>query len=98
MDQTIKRNLYIPKPPLLTRLWLMFTQDPLQWVACVLSMGGAQLLSSMHSGAAWGWVLYLCANAVFLVWGLRRRLMPFVLMQIYFSYTSINGIVNHLLR
>ncbi|NNM65092.1 MAG: hypothetical protein HKL99_10840 [Burkholderiales bacterium] len=66
-----------------------------EWLGAVFGAAGALVLSWDASWSKWGWAGFLVSNMFLIALGIRKRLWGFLLMQIVFLYTSINGIAHY---
>lgn len=69
----------------------------LEYGGSACSIIGAEMLSSRHRQANWGWAIWLVANIFLLSFALASNLWGIVLMQIWFMKTSVAGMRNHLM-
>lgn len=69
----------------------------LEYVASALSIAGAELVSRKSEKGKWGWAIWLCANLVFIAFAYFSELWGLLVMQLWFTKTSIKGIRTHLL-
>lgn len=70
----------------------------LEWVAALLTIWGAWLLSSGSTRAAWGWAFFLAANALWFAFGWLTAHHGLMLQQVVLSVISVRGIWNGLVR
>lgn len=67
-------------------------------VECAASLFGAigsLVLSLNGEGAKYAWIIFLVSNSLFVAMALRKRLLGFLVLQGYFSITSVVGIANY---
>ncbi|MFZ3139101.1 MAG: hypothetical protein WA147_00530 [Polaromonas sp.] len=70
-------------------------QEPLECIGALSGALGALLLSQNASYSKWGWISFLLSNVCLILMARKKRLYGLWLVQIYFSYTSLNGIFNY---
>lgn len=64
----------------------------LEWLAAALSLLGAPLVASaLARRRAWGFLSWLCSNALWITWAILGAHWAFLLTQIFFSATSFYG-------
>jgi nicotinamide riboside transporter PnuC len=68
------------------------TPDILQWLGCVFAVFGALLLASKTPRSGYGFILYLISNVFWIAYGLAVNARGLLVMQIFFSITSLIGI------
>lgn len=66
--------------------------DLLQWSGCIVGCGGAFLIALNIRISGWGFVLFLLANMIWIVYGIKTGAMGLVMNQIFFTATSLIGI------
>lgn len=69
--------------------------EPLECLGALAGGVGALLLSQNSIHSKWGWVGFLLSNMFFLAMSYRKKLYGLLLVQAYFSYTSLNGIFHY---
>lgn len=69
-----------------------------EWAGAVFGIAGAGLLSLKHRYSAYGWLLFLASNACWITFGVINNQPAMVVMQIVFTLTSLNGIINWLIK
>ncbi|MHB0927748.1 MAG: hypothetical protein ACYC3W_02335 [Candidatus Nanopelagicales bacterium] len=67
----------------------------IEWIGAFLGMAGALALSWNVSWSKWGWVGFLASNLFLIALAIHKRMWGFLMMQLVFTYTSINGIVHY---
>lgn len=70
-------------------------QEPLECIGAFSGAVGALLLSHNASYSKWGWICFLLSNVFMILVSKRKRMYGLWLLQIYFAYTSLNGILNY---
>jgi len=66
----------------------------MQVLGTVFGLAGALLVSQNSANSKWGWVAFLASNVFLIAMATRKKLWVFCMLQLGFSYTSINGILN----
>jgi len=72
--------------------------DLLQWLGCATGIAGSALLATRHRYSALAWPLFLASNASWIAFGLMIGAAGMVTMQIAYTFTSVVGIRNWLVR
>ena len=67
----------------------------IEWIGAFLGMAGALALSWNVPWSKWGWVGFLASNLFLIALAIYKRMWGFLMMQLVFTYTSINGIVHY---
>jgi len=67
----------------------------IEWIGAFLGMAGALALSWNVPWSKWGWVGFLASNLFLIALAIRKRMWGFLMMQLVYTYTSINGIVHY---
>ncbi len=67
----------------------------IEWSGAFLGIAGALALSWNASWSKWGWVGFLASNLFLIALAIHKRMWGFLMMQLVFTYTSINGIVHY---
>ena len=64
----------------------------LEWSGALIGIIGAGLLATHSRVAKYGWICFLCANLLFIVWALRIGALGLLVQQVCFTLTSLLGI------
>lgn len=67
-------------------------QTLMQWIGCVLGVGGSLLLALRNRYSGWGFVAYLVSNAAWLTFGLLQQLPALVVQNLAFTFVSAFGV------
>lgn len=70
----------------------MTTLHIIEWLAALLTINGAYLLASNKRNAAWGWVLLLGANVLWILFAWITSAMGLMTQQLVLTATSLLGI------
>lgn len=70
----------------------MTTLHTIEWLAALLTIAGAWLLASNTRRAAWGWVLFLAANGLWIAFALLQGYTGLLVQQLVLTATSLLGI------
>jgi len=70
----------------------------MEWTGAVLGLLGALLLSLNHRVSRYGWPLFLLSNFMWIGFGIATDAWGLVFMQIVFTLTSVNGLVQWFVR
>ena len=71
------------------------SRERLECLGAVCGAAGAFLLSQHESYSKWGWVGFLLSNVFLIAMARKKQLYGLMLVQAYFCYTSVNGIVHY---
>ncbi|UUZ66234.1 hypothetical protein LP417_35045 (plasmid) [Polaromonas sp. P1-6] len=80
---------------LVSRAFAYLLREPYECAGAFFGGFGAWLLSANISYSKWGWLSFLLSNAFFLVVAYRKRMSGLFMVQSYFAYTSVNGILHY---
>lgn len=69
----------------------------LEWTAAYLTVGGAWLLATTGKRAAYGWLLFLGANCLWIAFALQTGLWGLLAQQLVLTCISLKGIKTGLL-
>ncbi len=64
----------------------------LEWSGAMLGIVGAGLLALNNQIARFGWIFFLLANVLFIVWATRIGATGLLAQQVCFLFTSLLGI------
>lgn len=70
------------------------SQDRLETWGANFGAAGALLLALALPQSKWGWVLFMCSNAAWLLFALQLRYRKLAAQTIVFTATSVLGILN----
>lgn len=70
--------------------------EALELTSTVLSIAGAELLSRDNTKSNWGWAFWLVSNVTFSGFAILNHHWGILVMQVWFTKTSVAGIRNHL--
>lgn len=70
----------------------------LEWSGAVFGLMGAFLLSLNISFSRYGWPLFLLSNFMWIGFGIVTEAWGLVFMQVGFTLTSVNGLVQWFVR
>lgn len=70
----------------------------MEWSGAALGLMGAFLLSLNSSFSRYGWPLFLLSNFMWIGFGIATEAWGLVFMQIGFTLTSLNGLVQWFTR
>lgn len=70
----------------------------LEWSGATFGLLGALLLSLNHGVSRYGWPLFLLSNFMWIGFGIATEAWGLVFMQIGFTLTSVNGLVQWFVR
>jgi len=65
----------------------------LEILIVILSMIGSTIISFANNCMFWGFVAYIIANIISIIFFYRQKLFYLTALQVFFLATSINGIV-----
>ena len=65
----------------------------LEWSGALIGIIGACLLATHGRVAKYGWLCFLAANFLFIVWALRIGASGLLVQQVCFTLTSLLGII-----
>ncbi|KMW47662.1 hypothetical protein PQH03_29045 [Ralstonia insidiosa] len=68
-----------------------------EWCGAGLGVLGAEVLAQKSAYSAYGWVIWLVSNVLWIVFALKKRAFGLLAMQLVFTVTSLQGAVNWLL-
>lgn len=67
----------------------------LDWPAMITALAGSWLVGSQTVTSRWrGFALYLVSNGLWAVWGVYNHAWALLIMQVFFTVTSIRGLMN----
>lgn len=69
--------------------WISF----MEWSGAALGLLGALLLSMNRVFSRYGWLLFLLSNFMWIGFGIATEAWGLVFMQVGFTLTSLNGLV-----
>lgn len=71
---------------------LLSTPQALEWAAALLTIWGAWLLACKGKHAAWGWVLFLGANLLWIAFAWLQAHTGLMVQQLVLTVISLQGI------
>jgi hypothetical protein len=80
------------------KMQTLLNANVLQWLGCMLGLGGALLLASKTQFAGYGVALFLVSNGFWIAFGLVTSAPGLVVMQIGFTLTSLVGVWTWIVR
>jgi hypothetical protein len=67
-----------------------------EWGAAILGVLGSEVLAQKASYSAWGWVIWILSNVLWIAFAIKRRAFGLLAMQIFYMGISIQGALNWL--
>lgn len=70
--------------------------DLLQWVALVVTVIAAWLVSNAHrSRREVGFWVFLVSNVLWIIWGLHANAFALVALQVFLAISNVHGVVKN---
>ena len=71
--------------------------DAIQWAGCALGVLGSFLLATNSRFSGYGFIAFLCSNAMWITYGVMAAAPALIVMQAAFTLTSLLGVYRWLL-
>ena len=70
-------------------------KEPAECLGALFGAIGAMMLSQNQDYSKYGWLAFLVSNMMLIHVAKTKKMYGLLMVQLYFSYTSLNGIINY---